>query len=314
MPTKLNQDQIDGLSDDLNSLDSVDDSLEVKISTEDSINDQVDVTLSSSILEKQDKLVSGTNIKTINGNSLLGSGDLNVTSSSAWGFISGNLSGQTDLQNVLNQKQNTLTSGTNIKTINSNSLLGSGNIALTKSDVGLGNVDNTSDANKPVSTATQTALGTKPTNKLSVGTNVTGTTAVTISASSLLPSNTLVVGNPCMIHLKARGRRVAGTLGVITVGMYRNTSVSLAGATFIGQIQMTTTNTFGQFERHLFWDGSGNVSVITPATLATDIVNNGTYSTTTINPSVNNYFLYTVQCANSGDTGQIQWGLQIIYI
>ena len=33
--------------------------------------------------------------------------------------------------------------------------------ALTKNDVGLGNVDNTSDANKPVSTATQTALNAK---------------------------------------------------------------------------------------------------------------------------------------------------------
>ena len=35
------------------------------------------------------------------------------------------------------------------------------NVSLTKSDVGLGNVDNTSDANKPVSTATQTALDNK---------------------------------------------------------------------------------------------------------------------------------------------------------
>lgn len=34
-------------------------------------------------------------------------------------------------------------------------------LSLTKSDVGLGNVDNTSDANKPVSTATQTALDGK---------------------------------------------------------------------------------------------------------------------------------------------------------
>ena len=33
--------------------------------------------------------------------------------------------------------------------------------ALTKSSVGLENVDNTSDANKPISTATQTALDTK---------------------------------------------------------------------------------------------------------------------------------------------------------
>jgi len=36
-----------------------------------------------------------------------------------------------------------------------------GNVTLAKADVGLGNVDNTSDANKPVSTATQTALNGK---------------------------------------------------------------------------------------------------------------------------------------------------------
>jgi hypothetical protein len=58
-------------------------------------------------------------------------------------------------------KQATLVSGTNIKTIEGQSLVGSGNIDLSKSDVGLGNVDNTSDANKPISTATQTALNAK---------------------------------------------------------------------------------------------------------------------------------------------------------
>lgn len=36
-----------------------------------------------------------------------------------------------------------------------------GAVTLTKSDVGLGNADNTSDANKPVSLATQTALNSK---------------------------------------------------------------------------------------------------------------------------------------------------------
>lgn len=36
-----------------------------------------------------------------------------------------------------------------------------GVVVLTKTDVGLGNVDNTSDANKPISTATQTALDLK---------------------------------------------------------------------------------------------------------------------------------------------------------
>jgi hypothetical protein len=64
-------------------------------------------------------------------------------------------------QTALDAKQNTLVSGTNIKTIEGQSLVGSGNIDLTKTDVGLGNVDNTSDTNKPVSSATQTALDAK---------------------------------------------------------------------------------------------------------------------------------------------------------
>lgn len=53
---------------------------------------------------KQATLVSGTNIKTVNSATLLGSGDLTV--------------------------QATLVSGTNIKTVNSNSLLGSGDVAV----------------------------------------------------------------------------------------------------------------------------------------------------------------------------------------
>jgi len=68
-----------------------------------------------------------------------------------------------------NAKQEQLVSGTNIKTLEGQSLLGPGNIDLTKSDVGLGNVDNTSDLNKPISTATQTALNAKE-NTITAGT------------------------------------------------------------------------------------------------------------------------------------------------
>lgn len=54
----------------------------------------------------------------------------------------------------------------NISDANATDLTDGGNTTLhshtvTKSDVGLGNVDNTSDANKPISTATQTALDGK---------------------------------------------------------------------------------------------------------------------------------------------------------
>lgn len=51
-----------------------------------------------------------------------------------------------------------------------------GAVALVKGDVGLGNVDNTSDANKPISTATQTALNLKAnaSTQIIAGTGLTG--------------------------------------------------------------------------------------------------------------------------------------------
>lgn len=48
-----------------------------------------------------------------------------------------------------------------LKTIEGQTLEGLGDIDITKSDVGLSNVDNTSDSDKPVSTAQQTALDSK---------------------------------------------------------------------------------------------------------------------------------------------------------
>ena len=47
-----------------------------------------------------------------------------------WGSITGTLSDQTDLQIALNAKQAILVSGTNIKTINGSSILGSGDLAV----------------------------------------------------------------------------------------------------------------------------------------------------------------------------------------
>lgn len=51
----------------------------------------------------------------------------------AWGSITGTLSGQTDLQAALDAKQAVLVSTTNIKSVNGNSLLGSGNISISGS-------------------------------------------------------------------------------------------------------------------------------------------------------------------------------------
>lgn len=88
--------------------------------------------------------------------------------------------------NTFNGKQAPLVSGTNIKTLEGQSLLGSGNIDLTKSDVGLANVDNTSDANKPISTATQTALNAKQ-NTLSLTTTGTSGAATLVGSTLNIP-------------------------------------------------------------------------------------------------------------------------------
>ncbi len=71
-----------------------------------------------------------------------------------WGGIGGTLADQTDLQTALNTKEPSITSGTTAQYWRGDKSWQT----LNKAAVGLGNVDNTSDANKPISTATQTAL------------------------------------------------------------------------------------------------------------------------------------------------------------
>jgi hypothetical protein len=129
---------------------------------------------------KQDTLVSGTNIKTVNSTSLLGSGNIEISSSVAWGGITGTLSTQTDLQSALDAKEPTITAGTTGQYYRGDKSFQT----LDKTAVGLGNVDNTSDANKPVSTATQTALDGKQA-------TITGA-ATTIDTEDLTVSRALV--------------------------------------------------------------------------------------------------------------------------
>ena len=76
----------------------------------------------------------------------------------SWGSITGTLSSQTDLQNALNAKENTITAGTTAQYFRGDKTFQT----LDKIAVGLSNVDNTSDLNKPISTATQTALDNRP--------------------------------------------------------------------------------------------------------------------------------------------------------
>lgn len=81
------------------------------------------------LAERIAKRVVEEEIKDLDGNTVY-VGNASSGGSAAWGGITGTLSDQTDLQDALDAKQDTLVSGTNIKTINGTSLLGSGNITI----------------------------------------------------------------------------------------------------------------------------------------------------------------------------------------
>lgn len=77
---------------------------------------------------------SGYETKSITGQEII---DAASGGGAAWGSITGTLSSQTDLQTALDAKQDDLVSGTNIKTINGSSVLGSGNLTIGGSATGI---------------------------------------------------------------------------------------------------------------------------------------------------------------------------------
>jgi len=125
------------------------------------------------------KMLAEGNLRTINGFPITGRGNLTV--GAVWGGIGGALINQNDLQAELNAKE---PADANIQRHISST---SNPHSVTKTQVGLGSVDNTSDANKPVSTAQQTALDGKQ------SALVSGTNVKTINGDSVLGSGNLVV-------------------------------------------------------------------------------------------------------------------------
>jgi len=224
---------------------------------------------------KQDTLVSGTNIKTINGGSILGSGDLSVSSAASWGGITGTLSSQSDLNTALNGKQDTLVSGTSIKTVNGNSLLGSGNVSIGPRLLGFSGVNGTNSSSN----------------------------AVTICHSLMIPANTLGTNN--ILQLVFRMNRVSGNTGQMYGRIYFNTSNSLTGASLLNNIfQMNggSVQFLGYVERNFSYNGT---NLVTYQNNAFSEFTTGSALSIPFNRTVNNWVLFTMQAQSVSEIANI---------
>ena len=138
-----------------------------------------------------------------------------------------------------------------------------GAVTLAKADVGLGSVDNTSDAGKPISTATQTALDSK------APINATLTDA---AAASTLPATTstaltalLQTVRDCLKWLLANTLQLTGNQTVAGIKTFTSRSVHAGAYTASAQPAHSATPTFDCATSNVFEPAAltGNVTSIT---------------------------------------------------
>jgi hypothetical protein len=191
--------------------------------------------------------------------------------------------------NTFNGKQANLISGTNIKTINGSSVLGSGDLVVS-------------------ATANPSVIALSATD----GTAVTGTLADTISRSILIPANTFTSSG--MLEVVARVFKT-GTLGAQTFRIYKNTSNTLTGATSIGLILSASTQVFAQAIRTYRISSNTLTGFPISSAVQTDYGTNGNPElSTTFNTSVDNYIIFAIQLVNPADSSVVRMARATKYI
>ena len=197
----------------------------------------------------QSQLVSGTNIKTINTTSLLGSGDVAV--------------------------QATLVSGTNIVTINGSSLLGSGNLVVSASPSGGAGAIQFSNGSAFSSDATNLFFD-DTNNRLGVGTNaptartqIKGTGATNATTSLLVQDSAGNNSLQCTDDLSvfSHGKGAVATNTIFGKGAFQGTSPTgnhntAFGATALAAVTSGQANTaIGSSALSSVTTGSGNTCI-----------------------------------------------------
>lgn len=169
--------------------------------------------------------------------------------------------------------QNQLVSGSNIKTLNNISLLGSGNININTGKAKVKDVLLESYTSAPVTnTTTETALYSYP-----------------------IPANTFTTGG--LLDISCRVLKT-GTLSSWSFRIYKNTSNSLTGATLIATINSATgaSTTYSECIRKFRLTGGTMKGYYFLGASSGDFLSNANgESSTSFALNVDNYFLFAVQ-------------------
>jgi len=208
------------------------------------------------------------------------------------------------------------------------------NKTIDKTFVGLGNVDNTSDVNKPVSTAQQTAIDAKVGDIITDGvttiapsqnavfdalalkqsilsytpykniqtsqTVLTGTTAETVIFTALIPAGTF--NSTDIIKVLFGANKTTG-IGTYVLRLRINTTNTISGAPTIAYYSGSTTAQVNILMRNFNLNGGNLYGFPFLTTSMSDIVAQGaSLSSTTLNPANQFYIFATINLNNSGDS------------
>jgi hypothetical protein len=176
---------------------------------------------------------------------------------------------------TFNGKQDTLTSGTNIKTINSTSILGAGNISIPVPTIYKSTTDSASFSN----------------------------TTNTVVFTQLIAANTFAVGD--IIRLNFRTRKT-GVLGNQTLRMYVNATADLTGTPILVSAWATSTaaNLLNQMFRHwVIKNATTNTETLFSAFtgFASDYGNTNGMVANAIDWTANRYIVFALQNSNAAD-------------
>jgi hypothetical protein len=227
---------------------------------------------------KQATLVSATNIKTINSTTILGSGNISVAPATAinataiaTGVVDNTefeyLNGVTSaIQTQIDSKQATLVSATNIKTINSTTVLGAGNISVAPAT----GIDATAIADGTVTSIEFQYINTLTSNAQTQidskqATLVSATNIKTVNSTSLLGSGDVAVQATLVSGTNIKTINSTSLLGSGDIVL----SASPSGVS--GAIQFSNGSAFASDAANFFWDDTNNrLGVGTNAPTATE--------------------------------------------